>query len=221
LGEYGDVHTILVLVSLSLSCSLFIFRYNCYYFNKILTHSPLPKQITPLPLASDVIPLPQILDGAVYNINGYNVTRGAGYVGEGNGARIGECFLRSDPICRALATWLRLLDACALRRWPFVRLPFLLPLLVRVLVPSFPPPLLPLLALLLARFPSPRPPAYLAACYGVSNATLGKILPPVMTARVSTRRSASIKLGRVEIRAKLPTGDWVWPALWMLPVDDA
>ncbi|KAJ7280552.1 hypothetical protein C8J57DRAFT_1299560 [Mycena rebaudengoi] len=25
----------------------------------------------------------------------------------------------------------------------------------------------------------------------------------------------------VEIRAKLPTGDWVWPALWMLPVDDA
>ncbi|KAJ7262503.1 hypothetical protein C8J57DRAFT_1335137 [Mycena rebaudengoi] len=25
----------------------------------------------------------------------------------------------------------------------------------------------------------------------------------------------------VEIRAKLPTGDWLWPALWMLPVDDA
>ncbi|KAJ7245521.1 hypothetical protein C8J57DRAFT_1362254, partial [Mycena rebaudengoi] len=39
----------------------------------------------------------------------------------------------------------------------------------------------------------PTPPAYLAACSGVSNATLGKSLPPVMSARVSTRRSASIK----------------------------
>ncbi|KAJ7244285.1 hypothetical protein C8J57DRAFT_1364321, partial [Mycena rebaudengoi] len=46
--------------------------------------------------------------------------------------------------------------------------------------------------------------------------------PPARYERaVSTRRSASIKFGRVEIRAKLPTGDWLWPALWMLPVDDA
>ncbi|KAJ7245454.1 hypothetical protein C8J57DRAFT_759937 [Mycena rebaudengoi] len=71
----------------------------------------------------------------------------------------------------------------------------------------------------------PRPPAqhaaYLAACFGVSNATLGKILPPVMSARVSTRRSTSIKFECVEIRAKLPTGDWLWRALWMLPVEDA
>ncbi|KAJ7245475.1 GH16 beta-1,3-glucan recognition protein [Mycena rebaudengoi] len=117
-------------------------------------------------LTEDVIPLPQILDGAVYNITGctYNVTRGAGYTGkgaaDGNGTRI---------------------------------------------APDLPP----------------NTPGYLAACSGVSNATLGKILPPVMSARVSTRRSASIKFGRVEIRAKLPTGDWLWPALWMLPVDDA
>ncbi|KAJ7262541.1 hypothetical protein C8J57DRAFT_1632418 [Mycena rebaudengoi] len=62
-------------------------------------------------------------------------------------------------------------------------------------------------------------PAYLAACSGVSNATLGKILPPVMSARVNTRRSVSIKFGRVEIRAE-PTGDWPWSALWMLPVED-
>ncbi|KAJ7898680.1 concanavalin A-like lectin/glucanase domain-containing protein [Mycena olivaceomarginata] len=62
-------------------------------------------------------------------------------------------------------------------------------------------------------------PAYLAACSAVSNATEGKILPPVMSARISTRRSASIKFGRVEVRAKLPTGDWLWPAIWMLPVD--
>ncbi|KAJ6463591.1 glycoside hydrolase family 16 protein, partial [Mycena vitilis] len=62
-------------------------------------------------------------------------------------------------------------------------------------------------------------PAYLAACSAVSNATEGKILPPVMSARISTRRSASVKFGRVEVVAKLPTGDWLWPAIWMLPVD--
>ncbi|KAJ7245469.1 hypothetical protein C8J57DRAFT_1242089 [Mycena rebaudengoi] len=118
-------------------------------------------------LTSDVIPSPQILDGAVYNISGctYSVTRGAGYTGEeaggvgANGTRI---------------------------------------------APDLPPHM----------------PAYLAAFCGVSNATLGKILPPVMSARVRTRRSASIKFERVKIRAKLPTGYWVWPALWMLPMDD-
>ncbi|KAJ7122680.1 concanavalin A-like lectin/glucanase domain-containing protein [Mycena crocata] len=63
--------------------------------------------------------------------------------------------------------------------------------------------------------------AYLRACSAVSNATEGRILPPVMSARISTRRSASLKFGRVEVRAKLPTGDWMWPAIWMLPVDSA
>ncbi|KAJ7479683.1 hypothetical protein FB451DRAFT_1365419 [Mycena latifolia] len=63
-------------------------------------------------------------------------------------------------------------------------------------------------------------PAHLAACSAVSNATLGKILPPVMSARISTRRSARVKFGRVEMRAKLPMGDWLWPAIWMLPVDE-
>lgn len=64
-------------------------------------------------------------------------------------------------------------------------------------------------------------PAYLAACSAVSNATTGQILPPVMSARISTRKSASLKFGRVEVVAKLPTGDWLWPAIWMLPVDNA
>ncbi|KAJ7510963.1 glycoside hydrolase family 16 protein [Mycena galericulata] len=64
------------------------------------------------------------------------------------------------------------------------------------------------------------PAAYYAACSAVSNATQGKILPPVMSARISTRRSASLKFGRVEVVAKIPTGDWLWPAIWMLPVGD-
>ncbi|KAF7291126.1 GH16 beta-1 3-glucan recognition protein [Mycena indigotica] len=61
-------------------------------------------------------------------------------------------------------------------------------------------------------------PAYLAACSAVSNSTQGKILPPIMSARISTRRSARLRFGRVEVKAKLPTGDWLWPAIWMLPV---
>ncbi|KAJ7276995.1 hypothetical protein C8J57DRAFT_1466332 [Mycena rebaudengoi] len=108
-------------------------------------------------LTSDVIPLPQILDGAVYNISGctYNVTRGAGYTGrgaggaDGNGTRIA--------------------------------------------------PDLPL-----------NTPAYLAACSGVSNTMLGKILPPVMSARANNPHTDSV-------RAKLLTGDWLWPALWLCP----
>ncbi|KAJ7073513.1 glycoside hydrolase family 16 protein [Mycena belliarum] len=62
--------------------------------------------------------------------------------------------------------------------------------------------------------------AYLAACSAVSNATEGRIIPPVRSARISTRKSARMRFGRVEVRAKLPTGDWLWPAIWMLPVDE-
>lgn len=48
--------------------------------------------------------------------------------------------------------------------------------------------------------------AYFAACSGVSNKTSGTVINPVMSARVSTRFSASIKFGRVEVRAKMPNG---------------
>lgn len=47
---------------------------------------------------------------------------------------------------------------------------------------------------------------YTAACSAVSNATAGKVINPVQSARLSTRKSASIKYGRVEVRAKIPTG---------------
>ncbi|KAI3615033.1 glycoside hydrolase family 16 protein [Moniliophthora roreri] len=61
---------------------------------------------------------------------------------------------------------------------------------------------------------------YYKACSAYSNSTQGKIINPVQSARLSTRRSASIKYGKVEVRAKIPTGDWLWPAIWMLPVDN-
>ena len=47
---------------------------------------------------------------------------------------------------------------------------------------------------------------YLAACSAVSKATLGTVINPVQSARLSTRNSASIRYGRVEIRAKMPNG---------------
>ncbi|KAI8969530.1 concanavalin A-like lectin/glucanase domain-containing protein [Trametes punicea] len=60
----------------------------------------------------------------------------------------------------------------------------------------------------------------LTSCSAVSNETLGTVIPPVMSARIHTQSSYAIKYGKVEISAKLPRGDWLWPALWMLPVND-
>jgi beta-glucanase (GH16 family) len=49
---------------------------------------------------------------------------------------------------------------------------------------------------------------------------------PYTSARLKTRRADGTALfaqryGRFEFRAKLPTGRGIWPALWMLPQDDA
>ncbi|KAF9530691.1 GH16 beta-1,3-glucan recognition protein [Crepidotus variabilis] len=62
--------------------------------------------------------------------------------------------------------------------------------------------------------------AYTKACSAVSNITAGRIVNPIQSARLSTRKTASIRFGRVEVRAKIPTGDWLWPAIWMLPVNN-
>eukprot|EP00471_Norrisiella_sphaerica_P000230 CAMPEP_0184484960 /NCGR_PEP_ID=MMETSP0113_2-20130426/6609_1 /TAXON_ID=91329 /ORGANISM="Norrisiella sphaerica, Strain BC52" /LENGTH=471 /DNA_ID=CAMNT_0026866195 /DNA_START=277 /DNA_END=1692 /DNA_ORIENTATION=+ len=42
----------------------------------------------------------------------------------------------------------------------------------------------------------------------------------LQSSRVRTAESFSIKYGRVEVRAQLPRGDWLWPAIWMLPQDN-
>ena len=62
--------------------------------------------------------------------------------------------------------------------------------------------------------------ANLSSCGAVSNETAGTVINPAMRARISTIKSHSIRYGKVEIVAKLPKGDWLWPALWMLPVND-
>jgi beta-glucanase (GH16 family) len=45
----------------------------------------------------------------------------------------------------------------------------------------------------------------------------GNVNNPVRSARLRSVNSFSFQYGRVEISAKLPRGDWLWPAIWMLP----
>ncbi|GAA5906952.1 hypothetical protein JCM6882_000010 [Rhodosporidiobolus microsporus] len=61
------------------------------------------------------------------------------------------------------------------------------------------------------------------ACAAFSNSTYGNfsVIPPIQSARLLTKFSHSIKYGRVEVKAKMPTGDWIWPAIWMLPTNNA
>jgi Glycosyl hydrolases family 16 len=58
-----------------------------------------------------------------------------------------------------------------------------------------------------------------SACSASSSDTTGATIPPVMSARLTTKDSHSIRFGKVEVVAKLPRGDWLWPAIWMAPVD--
>jgi len=51
-------------------------------------------------------------------------------------------------------------------------------------------------------------------CVTTSNVTTGAIINPVRSARLTTAGSKSITYGRVEVVAKMPKGDWLWPAIW-------
>ncbi|KAF8577757.1 glycoside hydrolase family 16 protein [Ramaria rubella] len=57
-------------------------------------------------------------------------------------------------------------------------------------------------------------------CSTSSSNGAGTVINPVQSARLTTRLSHSLQYGRVEVRAKMPTGDWLWPAIWMLPVNN-
>jgi beta-glucanase (GH16 family) len=57
------------------------------------------------------------------------------------------------------------------------------------------------------------------AFYGCSRSqpASGNYVNPVMSSRVRTVESFAFKYGKVEVKAQLPKGDWIWPAIWMLP----
>ncbi|KAF7307707.1 Glycoside hydrolase family 16 protein [Mycena kentingensis (nom. inval.)] len=57
-----------------------------------------------------------------------------------------------------------------------------------------------------------------SACTATGNG-FDAVVNPVMSARLSTKDHFSIQYGRVEVKAKLPRGDWLWPSIKMLPVE--
>ncbi|EJD54404.1 concanavalin A-like lectin/glucanase [Auricularia subglabra TFB-10046 SS5] len=54
-------------------------------------------------------------------------------------------------------------------------------------------------------------------CQVTSDRSSRVAVNPVQSARLTTRGKHTIKYGRVEIRAKMPTGDWLFPQIMMLP----
>lgn len=49
-------------------------------------------------------------------------------------------------------------------------------------------------------------------------ASSSHVLNPVASARVDTAGSFAFTYGRVEVRAALPAGDWLQPAVWLMPL---
>lgn len=45
------------------------------------------------------------------------------------------------------------------------------------------------------------------------------ILPPILSGRIDTKDSFAFLYGRIEIRAKLPRGDWIYPLLSLEPLE--
>ncbi|EAA31490.1 glycoside hydrolase family 16 protein [Neurospora crassa] len=58
-----------------------------------------------------------------------------------------------------------------------------------------------------------------ASCVAHSDPKTGAMIPPVRSARLITKDTKTLRYGRVEVVAKLPKGDWLWPAIWMMPQD--
>ncbi|KJZ74227.1 hypothetical protein HIM_06458 [Hirsutella minnesotensis 3608] len=55
------------------------------------------------------------------------------------------------------------------------------------------------------------------SCIVRSDPKKGAMIPPIRSARLSTKGRKSIRYGKVEVVAKLPKGDWIWPAICTLP----
>ncbi|KAJ3257079.1 hypothetical protein HK103_004907 [Boothiomyces macroporosus] len=59
------------------------------------------------------------------------------------------------------------------------------------------------------------------AFYGCSRQSNGaNIINPIQSALIRTKNTVSMKYGKLEVRARLPKGDWKWPAIWLMPRDN-
>jgi len=56
-------------------------------------------------------------------------------------------------------------------------------------------------------------------CVTTTNTTNGTIVQPVKSGRINSKKGAVIRYGRVEVVAQISGGDWLWPAIWLLPVN--
>ena len=61
------------------------------------------------------------------------------------------------------------------------------------------------------------------AFYGCERnaAASGNVINPVQSARIRSAGKFSFKYGKIEIKAQLPKGDFLWPAIWMLPESES
>ncbi|KAG0312572.1 hypothetical protein BGZ99_009388 [Dissophora globulifera] len=59
---------------------------------------------------------------------------------------------------------------------------------------------------------------YNYGCYRVAGGG-GNILNPIQSGLVRSVNSFKFRYGKVEVRAKMPKGKWIWPAIWMMPAD--
>lgn len=47
------------------------------------------------------------------------------------------------------------------------------------------------------------------------------IINPIRSSRITSWESFRFKYGILEARAKIPAGDWIWPAIWFYPKNDS
>ena len=55
----------------------------------------------------------------------------------------------------------------------------------------------------------------------VKRGTPNNIINPIISGRIKTQGKFAFKYGIVEVRAQNHTGDWLWPAIWLLPNVDS
>ena len=52
------------------------------------------------------------------------------------------------------------------------------------------------------------------------NAQISGTQRPYSSGRIRTKHRGDWQYGKIEVRAKLPAGQGLWPAIWMLPTDE-
>ncbi|KAF9569993.1 hypothetical protein EC968_002352 [Mortierella alpina] len=57
---------------------------------------------------------------------------------------------------------------------------------------------------------------YNYGCFRVAGAG-GNYLNPIQSGLVRSVNTFKFRYGKVQVRAKMPRGKWIWPAIWMLP----